>query len=329
MIVVKMKISVKKQICEAIRKAGTIAISSHVRPDADSIGSGLALYAMLNQLKKRVVYINADDAPSPVNLLPGYEVIEIGQIYPRKFDLVILIEGSDEKRSGQKNLQNYFSVNIDHHATSALIASINWVEPDSAAVGEMIYQLGKCLKVDFDTQIAFNIYAAIVSDTGSFKYSNTSARSLRIAAEMVKAGKFKPFEVSDILFNSNPPEKIKMLTMVLSTMDLALNNRLLFIDFKRSFLKKFNLNEIETEDILTVARSIKDVKVVVFFKELEKNFFRVSIRSSGSFSSQKIALLYDGGGHDHAAGFFYRGSLENGKRDLISVINRELALCMD
>jgi len=321
--------NVKDLICQKINSSERIVISSHIRPDADSIGSGLALLEMLNQLKKNAVYINADDAPSPVNLLPGYQLIKKGQIYPGKYDLVLLIEGCEEKRSGQKNLEHYFTVNIDHHSTSALVAKLNWVEPQAAAVGEMIYALGKALKVKFTRQIAFNIYAALISDTGSFRYSNTSARCLRIAAEMVQVGKFKPNEVSDLLFNSNPPEKILMLTKVLNTMEFSLNNRLVFIEFKRNFLNQLNLNEIETEDILTIVRSIRDVQVVIFFKELDDDYFRVSIRSSGIFSSKKIALKFDGGGHDHAAGFFYWGNLQKGKEELKAMVALELGQCTE
>ena len=137
----------KAQIAEKISKARTIAISSHVRPDADSIGSGLALSLMLKQLGKETYYYNTDRAPHPINQLPGYGDISFRQIHPDPFDLVILIEGGSEERTGQKNLKNYFSINIDHHATSSNDANINWVVPEAAAVGELIYELGLEMKV--------------------------------------------------------------------------------------------------------------------------------------------------------------------------------------
>ncbi len=226
----------KTRIAEKISRARTIAISSHVRPDADSIGSGLALNLMLKHMGKVTLYCNADRAPHPIDRLPGYGDILIRQIYPDPFDLVILLEGGSEERTGQKNLKNYFSINIDHHATSSNDADINWVVPEAAAVGELIYELGLEMKVTFSRDMAFNLYAAIASDTGSFKYSNTTATSLAIASDLAVRGGFHPNQVSDLLFNSNPHEKIKMLTRVLSTLELAQDNRVAMIDFQRSFL---------------------------------------------------------------------------------------------
>ena len=132
----------KAEIAKKISQARTIAISSHVRPDADSIGSGLALNLMLRQMGKITSYRNTDRAPSPVNGLPGYGDIAIRQIHPDPFDLVILLEGGSEERTGQKNLKNYFLINIDHHITSSNDAAINWVVPEAAAVGELNLRTG-------------------------------------------------------------------------------------------------------------------------------------------------------------------------------------------
>jgi phosphoesterase RecJ-like protein len=314
----------KAKIAEQIGRARTIAISSHVRPDADSIGSGLALRLMLEQLGKTTCYCNADRAPHPINRLPGYENIRIGQIYPEPFDLVILIEGGNEERTGQKNLKNYFSINIDHHAGSSDDADLNWVLPEAAAVGEMVYELGLELKVDFSRDIAFNLYAAIASDTGSFKYSNTTPASLAIASDLATRGGFPPCQVSNLLFNSNSHEKIRMLTRVLSTLELALDRRVAMIDFKRSFLDRLDLKDIETEDIIAIARSIDSVQVLMFFKEITDNYFRVSIRSRDNFSARQVARVFNGGGHHHAAGFFYRGGLAAAKKEILALVREQL-----
>jgi phosphoesterase RecJ-like protein len=313
----------KEKIAEKIRESNRIAISSHIRPDADSIGSGLALYLMLKQLGKEVHYRNTDEAPFPICALPGYAVIEFLQIYPESFDMVILVEGGTEERTGQKHLKDYFTVNIDHHTTSAYESDINWVVPRAAAVGELVYDLGVELNVEFSREIGFNLYAAISSDTGSFKYSNTTCRSLNIASRLVEDCKFTPEEVSNLLFYSNHVEKVRMIQKVLSTLELRLNNRVAIIYFKRKFLDTLTLKDIETEDVISIARSIRGVDVTLFFKEIEDNFFRVSIRSRDDISSQKVARLFKGGGHNHAAGFFYKGNLENGKIDVLKVIKKQ------
>ena len=315
----------KARIAEKIGQARTIAISSHVRPDADSIGSGLALNLMLKQMGKSTSYRNADRAPHPLDRLPGYGDILIRQIHPDPFDLVLLLEGGNEERTGQKNLGNYFSINIDHHAGSSNDADINWVVPEAAAVGELVYELGLEMKVTFSRDIAFNLYAAIAADTGSFKYSNTSARSLAIASELAIRGDFPPCQVSDLLFNSNSHEKIRMLSRVLSTLELAEDDRVAMIDFRRSFLDQLRLKDIETEDIIAVARSIESVQVLLFFKEISDNYFRVSIRSRDNFSARQVAQVYDGGGHHHAAGFFFRGELAEAKKEILALVQKQLS----
>lgn len=314
----------KKEIVEAIHKARRIAISSHVRPDADTIGSGLALYEMLTQLGKDVSYYNTDTAPYPLTQLPGYDVIQIRQAYPEEFDVLILVEGGAEDRTGQTRMDKYFTINIDHHATSAYDSNINWVVPHTAAVGELIFELGQELGIHFTRNIGFNLYAAISSDTGSFKYSNTTFRSLKIASHLVENCHFAPEEVSNLLFYSNHIEKVQMIQRVLSTLELCQNERVAFIDFKREFLSTLSLKDIETEDVISIARSIRGVDVTLFFKEIEDNHFRVSIRSRDTISSQEVAKLFRGGGHDHAAGFFFKGPLAEGKKAVLEVIRLQL-----
>jgi phosphoesterase RecJ-like protein len=313
----------KKKIANTIKKSKRIAISSHIRPDADSIGSGLALYLMLQQIGKDAHYCNTDKAPFPLTGLPAYEMIEFRQIYPDPYDLLILIEGGTEARTGQPHIGRYFTVNIDHHATSAYESNINWVVPEAAAVGELVYELGLQLNIEFTRDIGFNLYAAISSDTGSFKYSNTTYKSLHIASQLVKNCRFTPDEVSNLLFYSNHYEKVQMIEKVLSTLELDLNKRVAMIDFKREFLSTLSLKDIETEDIISIARSIKGVDVTLFFKEISHDHYRVSIRSRENVSSQEVAKIFDGGGHDHAAGFFYKGKIEDAKRDILNIIKKQ------
>jgi len=310
----------KKKIAEIIKKSQKIAISSHVRPDADSIGSGLALYLMLEQLGKEVHFYNTEKAPFPLTELPGYKIINYGQIYPKPFDALILVEGGTEARTGQKKLDHYFTVNIDHHATSSLNGNLNWINAEASAVGELIFELGLELGIKFSREIGFNLYAAIISDTGSFKYSNTTSNSLYIASELLEKCKFAPDEVSNLLFNSNPYEKVQMIPKVLSTLELKLNKRVSIIEFKRKFLDELKLKEIETEDIISLARSIIGVQVTLFFKEIDSDHYRISIRSRGNFSSQQVAKVFDGGGHDHAAGFFYKGNINKAKKEILEII---------
>lgn len=320
----KMKAKMRKKIAELIRNSQRIAITCHIRPDADCIGSGLALFFMLKQLGKEVHFYNIDQSPFPLTELPGYEKIECRQMYPEPFDIVILIEGGTEDRTGMNHLDKYFTINIDHHATSSLCCDLNWVVPDTSAAGELVYELANELGIQWTREIGFNLYAAISSDTGSFKYSNTTARALRIASLLVKKCHFTPVEVSDLLFYSNQLEKVQMIQKVLSTLELQLNNRVAMIIFRREFLDRLTLKDIETEDVISIARSILGADVTLFFKEIGDNFFRVSIRSRGNICSQEVAKAFNGGGHPHAAGFFFRGEIKKAKKEILAVVKRQI-----
>ena len=314
----------KKIIAEKIRNSERIAISSHIRPDADCVGSGIALTLMLEQIGKEVSFRNADKASFPITEFPGFGLIEYRQISPDPFDLVILLEGGSEDRHGQKSLGSYFTVNIDHHSTSSTISNLNWVDPLASAVGELVFELGEELGVDFTKEIGFNLYAAIASDTGSFKYSNTTYRALRTASEIVRRSGIEPHSVSDLVFNSNPLEKITLLEKILSTLEFHGNGKMAFIYCRKDFLGKKKVDDYDTEDIISIFRSILGVKVVLFMKEIGEDYFRVSIRSKGEFNASSIAGLFNGGGHGHAAGFFYRGEFDEARNRITTVILEHL-----
>jgi phosphoesterase RecJ-like protein len=303
----------KNDPVELIRKkliqSQRIIITSHLRPDGDSICTSLALYFIGKQLGKDVAIINKDNTPFPFNLYPDVKNIKIGQIAPRKFDAIILLECANVGRSGQLNIDNYFKINMDHHFSNDYYADINWVDPQASAVAEMAVKLGKKLEVKFTPAIANHLYCGIVSDTGSFQFSNTNAEAFRTCYELVTLGA-SPIKVSEHLFNNNPPEKIKLLGYVLSTLQMNEIGDIAVITMFKEHLDNLKLKEIETEDITTHTRSIKGVKMVLFFKEMAKDTFRVSLRSKGSANAALVAEFFGGGGHRHAAGFTVTGKHE-------------------
>ncbi len=293
-------------IAKKIKESRKIAVISHLRPDGDSICTSLALYFMGQQLNKQISVYIKDLIPIPFNNFPDIEVIQIGPFQKDTYDSIILLECANVSRSGHKNLDDYFKINIDHHHSNDYYADINWVDPDAAAVACMVYKLGKKLNIHFTKRIATQLYSAVVSDTGSFQFSNTQAEAFKICYELVNHGAV-PIKVSDMLFNNNPPEKIKLLGKVLSTLQLSPEGNIAVITMLQDHLRSLNLQQIDTEDITTCARSIKGVKVVLFFKEMEENIFRVSIRSKENANSAEIAECFGGGGHLHAAGFTVEG----------------------
>ncbi len=297
---------IMRQIIRKLNECKKIAITSHIRPDGDSIGSGLALYLVLKRLGKEVKYLNKDELRPPLIKLPYVDIIEYRDIYPEEFDCVILIECSSEKRSGQKNLENYFRILIDHHKSNEENVEINWVKPEESAVAIMIYELLKELNVKIDKDIAFLLYCGIISDTGGFRFTNTNSKALRVASELIELGA-DPIKANTILFEGYPAEKVKLMGDVFSTLRIENNGKVAYIFMLKEFLEKNGLSDVETEDIVTIVRGIENVKLVVFFKQMEDEKFRVSVRSRDEVDSSKLSEYFGGGGHLHAAGFFIEG----------------------
>jgi len=302
-------------IGEKILSGRRIVITSHLRPDGDSICTSLALAAMIEGLGKRTRIINHDPTPLPFSQLPEVQRITIGQVPPRGFDLVILLECASVERSGMEHLDPYFKINIDHHYSNDDYADINWIDASAAAVGEMAFRLAERMKFPITPKIADHLYCAIVSDTGCFQFSNTSARVFEVCHKLVLAGA-TPTRTNEFLFNTNSPQKIKLLGQVLSTLRINPRGNIATIAMFKKDLRALDLREIDTEDITTLARSIRGVEVVLFFKEMDGNTFRVSIRSKGKVNAAAIAERFAGGGHVHAAGFTALGRYEDLIKDV-------------
>ncbi len=307
---------IKNKILESQR----IAITSHLRPDGDSICTSLALFFMGKLLGKEMSIINKDETPFPFNHFPDIEHIKIGQIPTGYYDAVILLECANVQRSGQAGITNDFKISMDHHFSNDFFADINWVDPEASAVGCMAFLLGEKLGITFTPQIANHLYCAIVSDTGSFQFSNTRARSFEVCFKLIELGA-SPIKVSEQLFNNNPPEKIKLLGQVLSTLRINDEGNVAIVTMFKKNLDDLNLKEIDTEDITTQARSIKGVQMVLFFKEVKDNTFRISIRSKGEANAALVAEHFGGGGHKHAAGFTVHGFYENLLIDVPKTVN--------
>jgi len=312
------------QIVDRIRRSRRIAITSHLRPDGDSICTALALAQIGGLLGKETAVINRDPTPFPFSLFPDASSIRVGLIEPSAFDLVILLECADVARSGQNRLGDCPKVNIDHHYSTSLYADTNWINAQASAVGEMVFDLAMRLDVSLTPRIASHLYCAIVSDTGSFQFSNTTAKALETCAKLTRLGA-NPVQVSEALYNNNPPEKVKLLGQVLASLIMNERGTIAVITMFRQQLEALGLREMDTEDITTLARSIKGIEMVLFFKELEPGVFRISCRSKGQANAALVAEHYGGGGHVHASGFTVCGPYERLIREVPAIVEQLLA----
>jgi phosphoesterase RecJ-like protein len=227
-------------------------------------------------------------------------------------------------RSGQERLGGSFKINIDHHYSTSLYADINWIDAGAAAVGEMVFDLAERTGLPLSPGIAEHLYRAIVSDTGSFQFSNTTAKALETCARLARLGA-SPIRVSERLFNTNSPEKVILLGRVLSTLALNEGGNIAIISMFLRNLEALRLKETDTEDIMTAARSIRGVEMVLFFKEMAPDTFRVSCRSKGSANAALVAEHFGGGGHVHASGFTVYGPYERLRREVPAVVEKLIA----
>ena len=304
-----MSPSIRADIARKIINSNGIAITIHLRPDGDAIYTSLALAAMLDLLGKKVQTVSHDPLPFPFCEFPETRRIKIGQIEPAGLDLVILLECADVPRSGQTKIGQLPKINIDHHYSNSPFGDLNWIDRQASAVGEMVYGLVEPLGIKITPEIATYLYSAIFSDTGSFQFSNTSSQTLDVSHQLVEAGA-SPNAVAEKLLNNNSPSKIRLLGRILSTLQLNEAGNIAIITMLARDRQEFGFKEIDIEDATTLARSIKGVEMVIFFKEISPGEFRVSLRSKGQANSARVAEKFGGGGHVNAAGFTAYGQLE-------------------
>lgn len=304
------------QVVQLIEQQQRFMITSHIRPDGDGLGSGLALYWMLRALGKEADVVLRDRVPPAYNVLPASDSVIVQDDVTERYDAAFVIECSDVDRPGLSSLKDQFVVNIDHHSTTVAFGDINWIDSTAAAVGEMIYNLCKALGVDVTKEIAECIYTALLTDTGSFHFSNTTERTLKIASELVRRG-VQPARISQALFYSNPFSKIKLLGMVLSKLERDESGRIAWITMDRATMYEADACEEDSDGIVNHALSVGDVEAVAFFKEISPGIYRISLRSKGKNNVAKLAELFGGGGHRNAAGCRIEGEFDDVKRRVI------------
>ena len=228
-------------------------------------------------------------------------------------------------RDGERfQLASVFKINIDHHYSNTPYADINWIDPEAPAVGEMVFDLSRFLGVTPTPEIAEDLYCAIFSDTGSFHFSNTTPRALAAAAELARLGA-SPIRVAEKLCYNNRPEKILLLGRVLSSLSMNDAGTIAVITMFKRDTQALGLKEVDTEDMTTLARTIQSVEMVMFFKEMGPETFRVSLRSKGSANAARVAEHFGGGGHVHASGFTVYGPYDKLVREVPAIVEALLA----
>jgi phosphoesterase RecJ-like protein len=310
-----------RQIRDELLNRQRFLLTSHARPDGDSIGSQLAMAFALDALGKQVRIVNTDAAPEHYLDFPGMDRIEIASAAPRdaQFDAVVVMECSDLSRTGVSGLEGHFIINIDHHAGNRMYGALNWFDESAAACGEMVFDVIRALGVELTHEIATHIYLAILTDTGSFHHSNITPRTFDICRQAVEAG-VNPAAMARRVFDSNSFGKLKLIGALLDSMELVDRGQLAVLYLDDAMLTACGCTHNDTEGVINLPLTAREIQAVVFFKVGSDGSVRVSLRSKYDVDVRLVANAFGGGGHKNASGFTVTGPLDQVKPDIIERI---------
>ncbi|MCC7307242.1 MAG: bifunctional oligoribonuclease/PAP phosphatase NrnA [Acidobacteria bacterium] len=307
------------QVVELIENKQRFGITTHIKPDGDGVGSSLGLCWLLKSLGKSAEVIVHGEIPPAYHSLPGADEIQHVEAVGKTYDAIFVIECSDLERPGIAGLEDQFTVNIDHHATSEHFGTINWIDSTASAVGEMIYNLCKAIGGRVTKEIAECVYMALVTDTGSFHFSNTTERTLKVASELVKAG-VKPAVVSEAVYNNYPWSRIELMRQVLGTVRRDETGRIAFLRQTLKMRESAGAVDGDNNGFVNIPLSARDILAAVYMREVGPNEYRASLRSKGDINVAKVAEAFGGGGHRNAAGLKVEGDWDEKEAELVAAV---------
>jgi len=311
-----------EKVTQAIKKYNTFLITSHMNPEGDSLGSQLAVAQLLKGMGKEFAIVDHDKVPGHYRFLPHADLI--GQkscLKGRRFEAALVLDCPSLARTGSIKSAVKRSgcvINVDHHVSNENFGKVNWVEKNTSSAGEMVYKLYKEMNRRITKEAALYLYIAILTDTGSFNYSNTSGATHEIVSELLGYG-IEPYDISKRIYGNKTYADIKLLGRALSGLKLVPGGRIAYIVVRKKLFRETGTKSSSCENFISFARSIRGVRVAVFFREdiKKKNVFHVSFRSTMNADVNKIASSFGGGGHKSAAGCTLRGGFEEVKRKVL------------
>lgn len=309
---------------EIFNQHQTFALMSHMRPDGDAIGSQLGLGLALEAMGKTVFYWNEDGLPDSLAFLPGSEKISLPPAEAPEIDVAIALDTATKVRLGEGNLiaaaKAKLWVNIDHHISNPRYGDVNYVDATSPATGQIVYDILQHLGMPLPDGARDAIYVAVSTDTGSFQYESTTARTYRMAADLMDRG----LNVGDInakTYDSHPYRRIELLRALLNTLELTPDGKVAHWQMLDHLRTDLALKPEDSEGLIDMIRAIRGVQVAVFFEELPGGKVRVSMRSKDrSVNVCDIAAQFGGGGHALAAGIRMPGPISDAKQQVLAAI---------
>jgi phosphoesterase RecJ-like protein len=315
------------EIAEMIRRHQRFAVFSHVRPDGDALGCQIAMAICLKQMGKTVRVWNEDGMLEKYRFLPGADLVTLPPSEPEDFEIVFALDTAVENRLGnclEKVRSRKLMINIDHHITNNGYGDLCRIEPDAPATGEILYEFFRSQALPFTYEMADNLFAAISTDTGSFQYPSTTARTFEIGAELVKAG-VNVGGLSQKLFESYPRRRIELLRELLNVLEFSCDGQAASFSLTLAAAKRAGALPEDNEGLIDHIRAIDGVIVAAFIEELPDGKVRISLRSKDPrVNVSDICAGFGGGGHPLAAGARLPGPLEEAKQKTLSAIQHAI-----
>jgi bifunctional oligoribonuclease and PAP phosphatase NrnA len=299
---------------------------THKDPDADGIGAMLALGKCLTDAGKEATLVSEEMLRPPLNFLEG-AVQVVDRVDPdREFDVALVLDCAKKERLGDAATylkDRYLLINIDHHETNDYFGALNLVDPKSSSTGEMVFGVIQAAGFPIGPDAAGNLFAAIQGDTGSFRYSNTTARVLRVAADLVDRGA-DPWDISRRVMDTHSIPRLRLLKAALGTIQLRQDGRIAIMTLSRKMFEEAGAHEADSEQFVDYPRFVRGVELGVLIREIAHNACRFSLRSNNWLNASRLASRFGGGGHARAAGFTHNGPVTAALTDFLKEAERFL-----
>jgi phosphoesterase RecJ-like protein len=313
-------------IAAVLKSRQSFVVMSHARPDGDAYGCTLAMALCLRQLGKDVTAWNEDGMLDKFRYLPCFELITRPPESPRRFDVAVVLDNAVRNRAGQAIEAVSGAdvwINIDHHISNEGYGDLSYIDSSAPATGQILYELFRGNDLPMTYEMADNLFAAISTDTGSFQYPNTTARTYEIAADLIRAG-VNVGELSQKMYESHPRRRLELLRALLNVLRFTSKDRVASFALTLETANRLGVQPEDNEGLIDYIRAIEGVIVAAFFEELPEGRIRVSLRSkSPKISVSKVCALFGGGGHTLAAGARIGGSLAEVQEKVLHAIDHE------
>ncbi len=301
---VMSKLEIMGEILEVLKEHKTFLISSHINPDGDAVGSQLALCSVLSDLGKTVFVVNSDPVPPVYNFLPDFEVF-CTESTIQNVEVAIILDCGSLNRIGEELAArirpSQALINIDHHNGNDQFGTHNLVDVGACAAAELVFDLLEYGDIEIGRDRAICLYTGILTDTGSFKYGNTTAKAHRIAARLIDEG-VSPDRIAELIYEIIPYQRAKLFAMALETLQLSSDGKIAWMSVTQEMHRQTGTGSLDTTDFIDYARCLKDTEVVAFFRELQNGDIKISLRSKTGLCVDQVAAMFGGGGHKAAAG---------------------------